>query len=176
MLKIIKFSLLCAFLVPGLALAHGPARVKIVEQIEVNAPPEKVWAIISDFCSIKDWHPGITACESDNGTQPDSIRTITVEGGEQLKEKLVKHEPDRYMQQYMMMEPNEKVFPINTHGATITVKEGENGGSIVEWKGAFYRLFPGTNPPPDQTDEAGKEALTKIYRAGLENIKKLAEQ
>ena len=176
MLKVINFSLLCAFLIPGLAFAHGPARQKIVEEIAVNAPPDKVWGIISDFCSVKDWLPGITACESDNGTQPDSIRIVTLESGEQLTEKLVKHEPDRYSMQYMMMEPNGKVFPINTHGATITVKASDNGGSVVEWKGAFYRLFPGTNPPPDQTDEAGKEALTKLYKAGLESIKKMAEQ
>lgn len=171
-----KFFLLCAFLIPGLALAHGPARQKVIEEIEVNAPPEKIWKIISDFCGIKNWHPGITACESDNGTQPDSIRVITLESGEQIKEKLIKHLPDRHMLQYMMVEPNDKAFPINTHGSTMTVKANDNGGSTVQWKGAFYRLFPGPNPPPDQTNEAGREALSGLYKSGLENIKKMAEQ
>jgi hypothetical protein len=31
------------------ASAHGPSRQKITESIEINAPPAKVWAAISDF-------------------------------------------------------------------------------------------------------------------------------
>ncbi len=176
MLKVIKYSFLCAFLIPGLAFAHGPARQKVIEEIEVNAPPEKVWEIISEFCAIKDWHPRVTACESDNGTEPDSIRTITLDNGEQIMEQLVKILHEQHKFQYMMVEPNGNAFPINTHGCTISVTASDNGGSIVQWKGAFYRIFPGPNPPPDQTNEAGIEALTGFYKSGLENIKIMAEK
>ena len=172
----IKLYIFAALLIPALAFAHGPSRQKVVEEIEINATPEKIWEIISDFCGIKDWHPGITECQSDNGTQPDSTRVITLENGEQIKEKLIKHLPDKLMIQYMMVEPNPNAFPINTHGSTISIKPSDNGGSVVTWKGAFYRIFPGPTPPPDQTDKVGREAISGLYRSGLENIKKQAEQ
>lgn len=176
MLKIIKSFIVLISMIPLLTLAHGPSRQKVVEEIEINASPEKVWGIIGEFCSIKDWDPVITACESDNGSQPESIRTITLENGEQVKEKLIKYDPESFKIQYMMVEPNNKAMPINTHGATLMIKSSDSGGSVVTWKGAFYRSFPGPNPPPDQTDEAGKKMITELYKSGLENIKKQAEQ
>ena len=176
MLKFMRFVTIGVVLIPTLAAAHGPSRQKVVEEIEINASPEKIWAIIYDFCSIKNWHPDIKECESDNGSEPDSIRIITLENGEQVKEKLVKINPEEFKIQYMMTEPNPNAFPINTHGATISVKAGDNGNSVVTWKGAFYRIFPGPNPPPDQTDEVGRKIITGLYKTGLENIKIQAEQ
>lgn len=176
MLKIIKFMVTLLSMLPVLVAAHGPSRQKVVEEIEINAEPQKVWEIIADYCSIKDWNPSITACESDNGSQPESIRIITLENGEQVKEKLVKYDPESFKIQYMMVEPNPEAMPVNTHGATISVAPGDNGGSVVTWKGAFYRSFPGPNPPPDQTDEAGKKIITDLYKSGLETIKQKAEQ
>ncbi len=171
----IKSSLIVLLLIPALTMAHGPSRQKVVKEIEINAPAEKVWGIISDYCSIKDWHPGVKTCEVDNGNAPDSIRIITLENGEQVKEKLINYNPDKTMYQYMLAEPNVNAFPINTHGATISVAPGENGVTKVEWKGAFYRSFPGPNPSPELSDETANKVLTDFYTAGLENIKKLAE-
>lgn len=163
-------------LLPALCLAHGPSRQKVQEEIEIDAPPAKVWGLIKDFCSIKDWHPMVTDCESDKGTEEDAVRVITLESGAKIKEQLARYFPDRRKFQYMMTEPNPDAFPINTHGTGITVKDNGSGGSLVEWKGAFYRAYPGPNPPPELSDEAGHKKLTEFYRSGLENLKKLAEQ
>ena len=174
MLKFFKSGLIALLLIPAFTLAHGPSRVKVDQQIEINATVDKVWGIISDFCAIKDWHPDVKACESDNGNQPDSIRIITLENGQAMKEKLVKYNAEEHLYQYMLVEPNVEAFPVNTHGATITVKDVD-GKTVVEWKGAFYRSFPGPTPPPELSDEAAEKALSAFYNAGLENIKKLAE-
>lgn len=174
-MKISRLILPVLFLFPLLCFAHGPSRQKVVKEVEINAPPEKVWSLIADYCSIKDWDPQVTACESDHGTQPDSVRVITLENGEKLKEKLVKYLPDQMKYQYMMIEPNVKALPINTHGSTIAVMANDKGGTTVEWKGAFYRAFPGPTPPPELSDEAGREKVGKLYESGLMKLKKLAE-
>lgn len=174
----IKTLLIAFLLVPGLVMAHGPARVKVVKEIEVNASPDKVWSVISDFCSIKDWHPDITECKADKGSEPESVREITLANGEVIKEKLFKIDNDKRFMQYALQLEKGRIIeglPISTHGAKISVTESDNG-SKVEWKGAFYRAFPGQEPPPELSDEACKEALDKLYINGLENIKKLAEQ
>lgn len=175
MMKWILPGVIAVSLLPAMALAHGPSRQKLDKQIEINAPVDKVWAIISDFCGIKDWNPDVTACESDKGNELDSTRTITLSNGQKMKEKLVKYTADGFSYQYMLLEPNIEAFPINTHGATITVKAGDGGKTVVEWKGAFYRSFPGPNPPPELSDEAATKALSEFYLKGLEQIKKLAE-
>ena len=174
----IKTLLVLCFLVPGLAAAHGPARVKVAKEIEINASPDKVWEIISDYCSIKDWHPDISECTADKGSEPESVREITLANGEKIKEKLFKHDSEKKFMQYALQLEKGRIIeglPVSTHGAKITVSETD-GGSKVQWNGAFYRAFPGQNPPPELSDEACTEAVEKLYVSGLENIKKLAEQ
>ena len=176
--NLIKTLLISFIVLPALALAHGPARVKVVKEIEINASPAKVWEIISDYCSIKDWHPDISECSADNGSEPESIREITLPNGEKVREKLFKIDADKKFMQYALQLEQGRIiegFPVSTLGAKITVSESDSG-SKVEWKGAFYRSFPGPNPPPELSDEACKEAVEKLYISGLENIKKLAEQ
>ena len=174
--KIINLCLLAALFVPIPVMAHGPARVLLIEEIEINAAPDKVWSVISDFCSIKDWHPTVTDCTADKGNEPDSLRVITLEGGEQIREILAKHKPDNFMIQHYMEDGQKlEAYPITTHGLTITISDNGKGGSTLKWKGAFYRFFQGPTPPPELSDEYATEKLTIFYKAGMENIKKLSE-
>ncbi len=176
MKKTVLIVLFGLFLLPAITSAHGPSRQKVVKEIEINAAPEKVWAIISDFCSIKLWLPPVTECESDGTNNPDIIRTLTLENGEKLREQLLKHLPEKMMYQYMIDKANVKAVPVSSYGSSIRVTAGENGGSIVTWKSGFYRGFMNNNPPPELNDEAAIKAISAIYDAGLANIKKLAEQ
>ena len=178
-MKYLKLCLLNMLLIPVLVMAHGPSRQKVVQEIEINASADKVWKIIENFCSIQDWHPGITKCSADNGSKIKSIRTIELENGEKINEILFKHDAENKRIQYGMKELEEgriiKGLPIATHGSTISISE--NGSkSKVQWKGAFYRSFHGQHPPPELTDEACIKAVTKLYKTGLENLKIIAEK
>ncbi|MFT5134243.1 MAG: carbon monoxide dehydrogenase subunit G [Gammaproteobacteria bacterium] len=170
---LILFGLL---LLPAITSAHGPSRQKVVKEIEIKASAEKVWGLISDFCAIKTWLPPVTECESDGTNNPEIIRTLTLENGEILKEKLLKHDPQKMMYQYMIDEANVKAVPVSSYGSSITVKASENGTTIVTWKSGFYRGYMNNNPPPELNDEAAVNAISAIYDVGLANIKKLAEQ
>ena len=163
-------------LLPALASAHGPSRQKVVKEIDINASPEKVWAVISDFCAIKNWLPPVTECESNGSHEPNTLRTLTLENGELLKEQLLKHRPEKMMYQYMIKEANTKALPVSSYGSTIMVTAGENGGSVLTWKSGFYRGFMNNNPPPELSDEAAVNAVSAVYDAGLAKIKELAEK
>ena len=56
-----------------------------------------------------------------------------------------------------------------------TVSDDGKAGSTVDWKGGFYRGFPGNDPPANLSDDAAKTAVHGAYMAGLENLKKLIE-
>ncbi|MDD1638144.1 MAG: SRPBCC family protein, partial [Methylococcaceae bacterium] len=58
-------SVLLAFFT-AVASAHGPVRQKAEEQITINAPAEKVWALIKNFGDMS-WHPDIFNTTSDGG-------------------------------------------------------------------------------------------------------------
>ncbi len=55
------------------------------------------------------------------------------------------------------------------------MKQEGDDKSIVEWKGAFYRGYPNNDPPPELSDEAAVKAVTGVYKAGLEALKKKLE-
>lgn len=156
--------------------AHGPSRQQVVEEIAINAPADKVWTVIADFCSIAAWNPEITACEAPAGNALDTVRTVTLKNGEQLQEKLVGHEAETMTLQVMLELPNPAAIPVNTLGSKLTVKTADDGGSVLEWKAAFYRSFPGPTPPPELSDEAAIAAVKKIVQAGLAGARELAEK
>lgn len=174
MLNLLKPTLITLLLIPAMALAHGPSRQKLEKSIEINAPADKVWAVISDYCSIKDWSPEVSGCENSAGNEPDAIRTITLENGQALEEKLAKYDAEKKMYMYYMVKPNPDAFPVNTHSLMISVVDN-GGSSTVQFRGAFYRSFPGPNPPPELTDEAAAAALGAFYEKGLAGIKAAAE-
>ena len=70
----------------------------------------------------------------------------------------------------------EGALPVSTYTSTLSVKAGPNGDAVVEWRGAFYRGYPGNNPPPDQNDEAAVKAITGVYQSGLANLKVMSEK
>ena len=59
------------------------------------------------------------------------------------------------------------VLPVTNYSSHLTVKEGEDGGSLIEWRGAFYRGDPLGDPPPELNDEAAIAAVIDVYSAGL---------
>jgi hypothetical protein len=68
-----------------------------------------------------------------------------------------------------------KVLPVNNYFATIAVLAASGGKSKVEWRGAFYRGYPTNDPPPELNDDAALKAVSGIYRAGLDSLKKKVE-
>jgi uncharacterized protein YndB with AHSA1/START domain len=159
--------LLCA----GVALAHGPTRQKVTESVKIDAPPAVVWNRIKDFAALHTWHPAIESSATTDGNNVGSVRTLKLKGGGTIVEILEGYSDAERKYRYRMTDPGP--VPVSNYTSTITVTEGENGGSVVEWRGAFYRGYPNNDPPPERNDEAAIAAVTGIYRAGLDNLPKL---
>lgn len=158
---------------PMPADAHGPSRQKVNKSVEINAPVDKVWKIIGDFQNMG-WHPAIEKTEGTGGNEPGAKRTLTLKGGAKIEEALTKFDAAGHSLSYEITAVDVKVLPVNNYSSTLSV-EGEGGKSKVTWKGAFYRGFMNNDPPPELNDEASVKAVTGIYDAGLEAIKKAAE-
>ncbi|MGR3802912.1 MAG: SRPBCC family protein [Marinibacterium profundimaris] len=157
--------------VPVAAVAHGPSRQKITETVAVSAPPEEVWARIGDFQDMS-WHPAVAKTVGEGGNEIDATRVLSLgsEDGPVINEVLYKYDVDKRTYSYRITEVDVNVLPVTNYSSHLTVKDGADGGSLIEWRGAFYRGYPNNDPPPELNDEAAIAAVTDVYRAGLEAL------
>jgi hypothetical protein len=165
------FCLVATF--PFAASAHGPTRQKVVSSIEINAPVDKVWAVVGNFQDMS-WHPAFKKTEGKGGNEAGATRVLTVESGGQIFEKLSKYDAEVRSLSYEITDVDVKVVPVTNYSAQILVK-GTAEKSIVEWRSAFYRGFVNNDPPPELSDEAAVKAITGVFKTGLEALKKKLE-
>ena len=168
---ILPVVLALLFAVP--ASAHGPTRQKVIETVEIGAPADKVWALIGNFQDWG-WHPAFAKTEGTGGNDPGATRKLTLQSGGVISEKLVKYDAAKKSLQYEITEVDLKVLPVTTYEAWITLTE-DAGKTSVEWKGKFYRGDVNNDPPPELNDDAAVNAVTGVYKTGLEALKKKAE-
>lgn len=171
--KALALMLAALALLPAMAAAHGPTRQKVTERIEINAPADKVWAAIANFQDMS-WHPAVAKTDGEGGNSPGAKRRLTLKGGGEIYETLTKHDAAGKRLSYEISQVDVKVLPVNNYSSTLSVEDA-GGKSAVEWKGAFYRGFLNNDPPPELNDEAALKAVTGVYRAGLEALKKQLE-
>ncbi|MBR0934446.1 SRPBCC family protein [Bradyrhizobium jicamae] len=163
-----------ALAVLGAAWAHGPTRQKVRESIEIDAPQAKVWATIGNFQDMG-WLVGVSKTEGDKGNEIGATRRLTLSDGATIDEELYKYEPDMLSYSYRITAVDVKVLPVTNYSSTLTVSPASGGKTKLEWAGAFYRGFPNNDPPPELNDEAAIKAVSGLYRAGLEGLKKKIE-
>lgn len=167
MLTLLLFSVI--------AQAHGPTRQKMVVKQQISAPPQAVWELVKNFQDMS-WHPAVAKTEGDGGNAIGATRTLTLGNGGQIHEKLEKYNPDKHSFFYRIESVDVKVLPVTNYSSWFSIKPSDDGGSLVTWKGAFYRGYPNNEPPPELSDQAAKDAVKGVYEGGLANLKKLLEQ
>ncbi len=156
------------------AVAHGPTRQKVRESVEINAPVEKVWAKVGNFQDMS-WHPAVAKTEGEGGNTPKATRVLTLQGGGAINETLETYAAEKLTYSYSISKVEVTVLPVTNYSSRITVKAGDGGKTLVEWNGAFYRGYPNNDPPPELNDEAAIKAVSGVYRAGLDQLKKTLE-
>ncbi|GGG79715.1 MxaD family protein [Salipiger pallidus] len=160
-------------LLPGMALAHGPTRQKVTLTTEVAAEPSEVWAAIGDFQDLT-WHPAVVSQEGQGGNEIDATRDLYLSEqgaeGPMISEVLYKYDADKMTYSYRITEVAVEVLPVTNYSSHLTVKPRDGGGSVVEWRGAFYRGYPNNDPPEELNDEAAIAAVSGVYQAGLDAL------
>jgi Polyketide cyclase / dehydrase and lipid transport. len=156
-------------LAPVVAEAHGPTRQKITETITIDAPADKVWAVVGNFQDMS-WHPAVEKTEGTGGNDVGATRNLTLQGGGVLEEVLEKYDAAKMMLFYRMAKDAVEVLPVTNYSSRITLKD-VGGKTEVTWWGAFYRGYPNNDPPAELNDEAAVAAVTGVYKSGLEALK-----
>ncbi|MBZ4202564.1 MAG: SRPBCC family protein [Methylovulum sp.] len=176
-----------SFFAAGQVFAHGPVRQKAEEAITINAPAEKVWAIIKNYDDMS-WLPSVKSTTADKGNKKGSLRVLTLQNGGTITEELKKYDEQKMTYAYKITdmsiaktithsgtEEQVPVLPVDNYAASIEV-EGNGATSVVAWKSAYYRAYMNNNPPEEMNEEAANTAVTGVLKSGLANLKALAEK
>ncbi|WP_336741960.1 SRPBCC family protein [Aureimonas altamirensis] len=173
MIRTILFPTILAFAVMAApAMAHGPTPQKVDETVVIDAPPEKVWAVMGDFGSIADWNPAVGSATVSNGNERGSHRTLTLPSGT-VTEGLDAHRPDSMRYRYRLQGETD-ALPVSSYTAEMKL-EPDGQSTKVTWLGRFYRADTNNDPAEGKTDEDAVRAMTDFIRTGLDGLKRKVE-
>src|SRR5207249_3664114 len=104
----------------------------------VNAPADKVWAVIRRFDAVVDWLPFVKSSPIEDGGDPTRvgcIRVLTQTDGEVFREVLVAlSDAERSYSYTFVSSP----VPVRNHQTTLRVLPVTDGNrSYVEWSSRF---------------------------------------
>jgi hypothetical protein len=170
-----RLAIVCLVVAGCSPAAAAPNQLKVHQQIDISATPDRVWGIISSFSDLT-WLPPIKKSSATNGNTPGSVRTLDL-GGPILKEQLVSYDAAKMTYSYKFTDDpaNLKVVPAGDYQSTITVKKGPHGTSRVVWDAKFHRADPSATPASGMDDASAVKAVTGIYTGGLSALKQKAE-
>lgn len=131
---------------------------------EVEAKPEKVWALVREFGGIKAWNDGIDSVEVE-GSGVGSVRTIKM-GGIEIQERLEHIDDEGRTFSYSIVAGP---VPVENYLASMTI---HNGGtpdqSKVTWQGSF--------DPKGVPEEDCAKLFTGVYQGGIAALRKALAQ
>ena len=167
------FALL--LVVPTLGHAAIDETIRVKETIEINAPAEKVWALMGNFGDLGAWHPAIAKTEISGGKNNEvgATRVLTLKDGGTINETLTAFDAAGMTMKYDI---TESVLPVREYGATIKVEAAGAGKATVTWRSMFKRKDPNNPAKEGQDDKTAKDTITNIFKSGLENLKKSLEK
>ncbi|MGQ4273745.1 SRPBCC family protein [Terrihabitans sp. B22-R8] len=153
--------------------AHGPTPQKADEIITITAPPDKVWALVSAFGGIGEWHPLVKTVEAKGGDAAGAERALTLDKGI-VTEGLDESDAGARRISWRLLTENAEAIPVSFYTSTIEITPSD-GGSQVAWSARFYRGDTGNYPPDELNDEAAIAAMTGFVKEGLSGLKAKAE-
>lgn len=161
-------KIVLGFVFPLSVFAHGPTPQKADESIAIQAPVEKVWAIIKQFDGLDKWHPDVKNSTGEGKNESGSVRTITLNNDEQFSEELDFYSEQDHLYKYRLKKDNTVALPISSHTTSIQIKQGENANtSVVSIKSRFYRGDTGNTPSNALNDDAAVKAMTTFFKNEL---------
>lgn len=160
---------------PNSWAAHGAAPLKVVETIVIDAPPDKVWAVVGDFAHY-DWLPGVARVEASGDNTPEKAkRALHMRDGGLVEESLVKWDAGQMTLAFHRDRDDVKRLPAINYMSHVTLRPSVGGKTLAEWKARFYRGHPFNDPPPGLNDDVAVEAVTALHRANLAALKARVE-
>ena len=117
---------------------------KVVRSTVIDAPIERVWAVLRDFNSHDQWHGVVEASRIEGGERSDQVgcvRSFTLKDGNRIREQLLALSDREHRSTYCIVEAT---VPLQRYVATVTLKPVTDGNrTFWHWESTFATP-PGT--------------------------------
>lgn len=139
---------------------------KVVRSTVIDAPIERVWAVLRDFNSHDQWHEVVDRSRIEGG-EPSSrvgcVRSFTLKDGNRIREQLLALSDADYKSTYCIVEAT---VPLRRYVATVTLKPVTDGDrTFWHWESSF-------ETPPGQERELRNMVAQGVYEAGFANLRR----
>jgi NADPH:quinone reductase-like Zn-dependent oxidoreductase/uncharacterized protein YndB with AHSA1/START domain len=139
---------------------------KVVRSTIIDAPIERVWAVLRDFNSHDQWHTVVEASRiegRDRSDQVGCVRSFTLKDGNRIREQLIALSDADHVSTYCILEAT---VPLQRYVATVTLKRVTDGDrTFWHWESTFAT-------PPGRERELRDMVASGVYEAGFENLRR----
>jgi uncharacterized protein YndB with AHSA1/START domain len=139
---------------------------RVVRSTVIDAPIERVWAVLRDFNSHDQWHDVVdtSRIEGDEApTQVGCVRSFALKDGNRIREQLLTLDDQRFKSTYCIVEAT---VPLQRYVATVTLKPVTDGNRTYwHWESTFAT-------PPGQERELRDMVAQGVYEAGFANLRR----
>jgi hypothetical protein len=167
-MKILALGLAATLLSPLPARAEKDLIAQ--QSVEIRASQKKVWVLVKNFDGLPKWHPAFKndVIKSGKNNTTGAMRTLTLVSGESFDEKLLKFDDRKMFFRYRIV--GDSPFPITDYVSTLSVAKTRHAMTKVIWQGKFKN-----KADSGKTDGEVVDMINGDYKAGLDNVKQLAE-
>ena len=143
---------------------------RVVRSTIIDAPIERVWAVLRDFNSHDRWHPAVEASRIEGGERSDQVgcvRNFTLKDGNHIREQLLTLSEREHKSTYCIVEAT---VPLQRYVATVTLKPVTDGQrTFWHWESTF-------DTPPGRERELHDMVAQGVYEAGFEALRRHLRQ
>ena len=141
------------------------AMVKVDKSTVINAPIERVWAVLRDFNGHESWHPAVAESRIENQNPADKIgavRNFRLEDGGVLREQLLALSDREHSFSYCLLDTPIPLFNYVAHVALKPVTDGNR--TFWQWRSSF-------TTPEGREEELQRVVGEDIYMQGFAAIR-----
>ncbi|MCA0243935.1 MAG: SRPBCC family protein [Proteobacteria bacterium] len=139
---------------------------RVVRSTVIDAPIERVWAVLRDFNSHDRWHDVVAESRIEGGERSDQVgcvRSFTLQDGHRIREQLLTLDDREYRSTYTIVEAT---VPLQRYVATVTLRPVTDAGATFwHWESTF-------DTPPGRERELRDMVAQGVYEAGFANLRR----
>jgi NADPH:quinone reductase-like Zn-dependent oxidoreductase len=140
-------------------------KINVIQSAIIDAPIDRVWAVLRDFNSHDQWHPSVTQSRMENDVAGDvvgGVRRFSLSDGSNFREQLLSHNDRDYTFTYCILD---SPLPLYDYMATVRLKPVTDGNQTFwDWRSKF-------RAPDDRAAELEKLVGRQVYEAGFAGLR-----
>ena len=141
--------------------------IRVTRSAIIDAPIERVWAVLRDFNSHTAWHPAVAESEIEGGDSPDQVgcvRRFTLRDGNLIREQLLTLSDYDFQCTYSILE---SPMGVENYVATLKLTPVTDGDrTFAEWWAEF-------DCAPEREGELAQSIGQGVFQVGLDALKGL---